>query len=92
MTESNEEEGATENEYSRPLFPNQRRRQQQPALQWYLQSSPPERKKEKGKQFMLWGVIALTVMVSVWGLVGVLSSTFGVRSLIIPQVTPPRSP
>jgi hypothetical protein len=28
---------------------------------------------------MLWGIIALFVMFSVWGLVGILASTFGVR-------------
>lgn len=34
--------------------------------------------KEAGKQIMIWGVVALFVMVSVWGLVRVLSNTFGV--------------
>ncbi|MEY4440476.1 MAG: hypothetical protein RLY49_102 [Candidatus Parcubacteria bacterium] len=31
--------------------------------------------KEKGKDMMLWGVIALFVMTSVWGLVGILRGT-----------------
>lgn len=34
--------------------------------------------KDAGKQIMIWGVVALFVMVSVWGLVRVLSNTFGV--------------
>ncbi len=31
--------------------------------------------KDEGKTFMLWGVIALFVMTSVWGLVGLLRDT-----------------
>jgi hypothetical protein len=41
--------------------------------------------KEDGKQFMLWGVIALAVMFSVWGLVRIFNNTFGVAN-IIPQL------
>ncbi len=51
----------------------------------YVINSDEEAKKEKGKQFMLWGIIALTVMVSVWGLVKILGNTFGIE-YIIPQV------
>jgi hypothetical protein len=32
-------------------------------------------KKEEGKQYMLWGIIGIFVMVSVWGLVAILSNT-----------------
>jgi hypothetical protein len=48
--------------------------------------------KEDGKKFMLWGIIALFVMTSVWGLVGILRGTlFGsqqdsVRNVNIPQI------
>lgn len=58
----------------------------------FVINSDEEAKKEKGKQFMLWGIIALTVMISVWGLVGILSSTFGIKGSVLPQVTPPSSP
>jgi hypothetical protein len=34
-------------------------------------------KKEEGKQYMLWGIIGIFVMVSVWGLVNILIGTFG---------------
>ena len=37
-------------------------------------------KKEEGKQFMLWGIIGIFVMVSVWGLVNVLKETFGLTT------------
>lgn len=33
-------------------------------------------KKEEGKQYMLWGIIGIFVMVSVWGLVAIVSNTF----------------
>ncbi len=41
--------------------------------------------KEEGRQFMIWGVIALAVMLSVWGLVDVLNNTFGIRT-VVPQL------
>jgi len=34
-------------------------------------------KKEEGKQYMLWGIIGIFVMVSVWGIVAILGDTFG---------------
>jgi len=33
-------------------------------------------KKEEGKQYMIWGIVGLFVMVSVWGLVAILQGTF----------------
>ena len=33
-------------------------------------------KKEQGKMYMIWGIIGIFVMVSVWGLVNILQSTF----------------
>ncbi len=36
-----------------------------------------EEKRKQGKSYMLWGIIALFVMVSFWGLVGILGGTFG---------------
>lgn len=33
-------------------------------------------KKEEAKQYMLWGIIGIFVMVSVWGLVAILQGTF----------------
>lgn len=38
---------------------------------------------------MIWGIIALAVMLSVWGLVGILGSTFNIGTSVLPQVTPP---
>ncbi|MCX6752485.1 MAG: hypothetical protein NTZ87_03230 [Candidatus Nomurabacteria bacterium] len=53
----------------------------------YVINSDEEAKKEKGRQFMIWGIIALAVMVSVWGLVNILGNTFGIEKTI-PQVKP----
>jgi uncharacterized membrane protein YidH (DUF202 family) len=54
----------------------------------YVLNTDNEEKRKKGKQFMIWGVIALTVMVSVWGLVKIVGGTFGVKTNVLPQVTP----
>jgi hypothetical protein len=45
--------------------------------------------KEKAKNLLIWGVIALAVMVSIWGLVGLLQSLTGVTTggtLSVPDV------
>ncbi|MFC1720806.1 hypothetical protein ACFL0K_00960 [Patescibacteria group bacterium] len=36
--------------------------------------------KEKGKSIMIYGILALFVMVAVWGLVEVVANTFGVQT------------
>ncbi|GMQ95222.1 MAG: hypothetical protein BMS9Abin13_335 [Patescibacteria group bacterium] len=41
-------------------------------------------KREEGRSMMIYGIIALFVMVSVWGLVNVLVSTFGLESVLAP--------
>ncbi len=45
-----------------------------------------DEKKEEGKNIMIYGIIALFVMVSIWGLVRMLQNTFGVQDqrVIIP--------
>ena len=53
----------------------------------YVINSDDETKKAKGRDFMIWGIIALAVMVSVWGLVNILRSTFGIGAEnFIPQL------
>ncbi|MEI6316621.1 MAG: hypothetical protein WCO65_02755 [bacterium] len=42
-------------------------------------------KKEEGRNFMIWGVVAMAVMMSVWGLVSLLTTTFGIDT-VIPQL------
>jgi hypothetical protein len=60
-------------------------------VQFFLLNAGEESKRQQGKQFMLWGIIALAVMLSVWGLVGILKATFGITGSFLPQVTPPNS-
>ncbi|MBU0611819.1 hypothetical protein KKA39_02220 [Patescibacteria group bacterium] len=51
----------------------------------YVINNNDEAKKAKGRQFMVWGIVALAVMVSVWGLVRIIGGTFGIEN-VIPQV------
>ena len=53
----------------------------------YVIATDDETKKKKGKMFMIWGIIALAVMISVWGLTKILSDTFGTNEgWVIPQL------
>lgn len=45
----------------------------------FIRNADNDAEREKGRTRMIWGVIALFVIVAVWGLVGVLANTFGVR-------------
>lgn len=40
---------------------------------------------DSGKTLLIWGVVALFVMVSVWGLVGFIGNTVGIRQ-VVPQL------
>jgi len=52
----------------------------------YVINDNEEAKKARGRQFMIWGIIGITVMVSVWGLVGILGNTFGIDTKFVPQL------
>ncbi len=41
---------------------------------------------KQAKTYMLYGIVALFVMVSVWGLVNIVTSTFFGGSLVMPQL------
>jgi len=47
-----------------------------------------EKEKERGKNIMIWGIVALFVMVSIWGLVSLLRSNLGITN-ITPTYTAP---
>ncbi len=51
----------------------------------YMMNGDDETARKEGAQFMTWGIIALFVMISVWGLVGILRNTFGIKN-VIPQL------
>ncbi len=37
-----------------------------------------EKKREEGKKFVLWGILGMAILFSVWGLVNMLLSTLGI--------------
>lgn len=53
----------------------------------YIKNADNEAERTKGRDFMIWGIIALFVMVSVWGIVNLLRNTFSLndQELPIPQ-------
>lgn len=53
----------------------------------YIAGADDSAKRTEGRNFMVYGLLALFVMVSVWGLVGILQGTFGIgNSPVIPQL------
>lgn len=52
----------------------------------YVLNPTDENKRAQGRQFMIWGIIALTVMFSVWGLVAILGGTFGIDTQFVPSM------
>jgi len=50
----------------------------------YVTAGGDEEKLKTGRQYMLWGLIGLAVMVAVWGIVKLLVNTFGVGGEGIP--------
>ncbi len=56
-------------------------------IQYFL-NPENEEKRKKGKSFMIWGLITLFVMISMWGIVNLFSNTLGIKTLI-PQLSQP---
>jgi hypothetical protein len=48
-------------------------------MQYYL-NPENEEKRKKGKSFIIGGLIALFVMLSMWGIVGILTGTFELKN------------
>jgi hypothetical protein len=57
-------------------------------IQFVILGAGEEAKRTQGRQHMIWGVIALAVMLGVWALVGILGGTFGIDTNVLPQVKP----
>lgn len=51
----------------------------------YVIAAKDSHDREEGRMFMIYGIIALFVMVSVWGLVAVLANTFNIGSSFPPR-------
>jgi hypothetical protein len=48
----------------------------------YIRGSDDVKKREESKKFIYWGIIGLTVMVSVWGIVKIVNTTFGFKNTV----------
>ncbi len=44
---------------------------------YFILGATEEKSRENGRQFVLWGVIGFVVILSVWGLVGIVGNAFG---------------
>lgn len=54
----------------------------------YIAGADEAAKREEGRKFMIYGIVGLFVMVSIWGLVGILQGTFGLgTNILLPQMT-----
>ncbi len=51
----------------------------------YIRNANDVKKREETKKFIYWGVIGLTVMVGIWGIVRIVTSTFGLGNTV-PQL------
>lgn len=58
-------------------------------LAQYVLNSREEEKKKEGRNIMIWGMLALFIMVSVWGIINVVQDTFqlGDTNIQVPGVT-----
>lgn len=45
---------------------------------YFIFHADEENKREEGRQFVLWGLVGMVVLFSVWGLVNILLSTLGI--------------
>ena len=57
-------------------------------VQFVILGAGEEEKRTRGKQLMIWGIIALTVMIGVWSLVKIVATTFDIDTTFLPQVKP----
>ena len=60
----------------------------------YVLSAGDEEKAQEGKSIMIWGVLAMFVLVAIWGIVGFIQSSIGANiapdqvNIILPDVNP----
>jgi hypothetical protein len=51
----------------------------------YIRDANDVKKREESKKFIYYGIIGLTVMVGVWGIVRIVTTTFGLGNTV-PQL------
>lgn len=57
-------------------------------IKFFIINADEEAKRAQGKQYMLWGIIALAVMISIWGLVNIFGVTFNFPRDTLPHTAP----
>jgi thiol:disulfide interchange protein len=58
-------------------------------LATFILGSSNEEERKKGRNIMIYGILALFIMVSIWGIIAVLQNTFELRGgSIIPPLIP----
>jgi hypothetical protein len=53
----------------------------------FVKAAGDPKARGEGQQLMLWGIVGLAVMLSVWGLVAIITSTFGFDP-VVPRHVP----
>ncbi len=57
----------------------------------YLANSDNEKKRAEIKDYLLWGVIGIIVVMGLWGILGILrESVFGISTVGIPEISAPQ--
>lgn len=49
-------------------------------FKYFIAGGGDESSRDSGKQLMLWGIIAFVLMVSIWGIVNIISGGLGIES------------
>jgi len=57
-------------------------------LALFILSAGDDEKRGKGKKIMIWGAIAFTVMLGIWGIVNFLLEAFGIADIEEPPIIP----
>jgi hypothetical protein len=61
-------------------------------LKYVIAGSDDAGKRAEARGFMIWGIVSIFIMVSVWGLVGILQTSFGIDNtgsgIDLPSVVP----
>ncbi|MFA6273180.1 MAG: hypothetical protein WC673_01665 [Candidatus Paceibacterota bacterium] len=55
----------------------------------FITAAGDEKKRKEGKDFIIWGLVGITIMFSIWGLVKILTGTLNLDNTIptIPQLS-----
>ena len=55
-------------------------------VKFFIIEADEEAQRTQGKDFLIWSIVAFTVMISVWGLVRILGGVIHTNTSIIPQL------